>query len=106
MIYHVAKSAPFTGDAPCGRFDQEECGRFDKCSVAVLVASQLMWPFWPKHCGRFDQSSVAVLVVIPLSVAILVVAILECGRFDWFPIKYPGHNANTLKSFIQIIYKH
>ena len=46
-----------------------------------------MWPFWPKQCGRFDQSSVAILVVIPLSVAVLVVAVLECGRFDWFPMK-------------------
>ena len=49
-----------------------------------------MWPFWPKQCGRFDQSSVAVLVVIQLSVAVLVVAILECGRFDWFPPKVPN----------------
>ena len=61
-----------------------------KWSVAVLVATHLMWPFWPKQCGRFDQSSVAVLVVIQLSVAVLVVAILECGRFDWFPPKVPN----------------
>ena len=85
-----AKSAPFTGDALCGRFDQKECGRFDQKSVAVLVATQLMWPLWPKQCGRFDQSSVAVLVVIPLSVAVLVVAVLECGRFDWFPSEIPS----------------
>ena len=90
-----AKSAPFTGDAPCGRFDQKKSvAVLTKCSVAVLVASQLMWPFWPKQCGRFDQSSVAVLVVIPLSVAVLVVAVLECGRFDWFPI-YEGHSLAT-----------
>ena len=67
-----------------------------KCSVAVLVASQLMWPFWPKQCGRFDQSSVAVLVVIPLSVAVLVVAILECGRFDWFPHQRQQHPSDLL----------
>ena len=33
-----AKSAPFTGDAPCGRFDQKECGRFDQV-----------------QCGRFGS---------------------------------------------------
>ena len=42
-------------------------------------------------CGRFDQYSVAVLVVAVLVaksfVAVLGVAVLECGRFDQDPLK-------------------
>ena len=34
----VAKSAPFTGDAPCGHFDQKKCG-----------------PFEQMQCGRFGS---------------------------------------------------
>ena len=52
----VAKSAPFTGDAPCGRFDQKECGRFDQMKCGrfssypsyVAVLTKAVWPFWPK----------------------------------------------------------
>ena len=50
----------------------------------LAVLTKAVWPFGPKQCGSLDQNSVAVLVMTPLSVAFLVVVILECSRFDWF----------------------
>ena len=85
----------------CGRFgsDPPFVAVLTKCSVAVLVVILPLWPFWPNAvwpfwlwsslCGRFDQYNVAVLVVAVLVaknvVAVLGVAVLECGRFDQDP---------------------
>ena len=91
----VATSAHLAKAHPVAVLTKRVWPFWPKKSVDVLVATHPMWPFWPKQCGRFDQSSVAVLVVIPLSVAILVVAVLECGRFDWFP---SHHNPQPKRS--------